>query len=525
MSLRARILLSIFAVNLAVAALLGVYLVSDLKGRDRAKRAAEEERARILEAKFEQAFDGYLSVDATGEERTVAEAVRVLRHHRVRNFVKDGVVLQVGVASGTPLSFDPDTALPAQALYMNLPGAKHRAPTFDDRRARARIREAINLKRNVRETDPALKGWVAAPIRLGKAGESAAAAPIWGGGYFLLDLPEEEEWVPGFQPGILLIGMGAGTLILLALTWLLLERFVLRPLADLTAGAERVARREYGAEVPGPGDDEIGRVVATFNSMMTQVRDAERNLTLEVERATRRAEERGRGLVIAQRLAATGTLASGIAHEINNPLGGMLNAALRLKQEAEKESAGSSRKRYLELLVDGLTRVQGIVKRVLHFTPRRVEPAVVSVLDLVRHAVAFTEHRAKQAKVTITVGGEDASVLAEPGEMQQVFLNLLLNACDAMAERGGRVAVSSRVQEGKVAVAVADDGPGMTPEEQERCFDLFFTTKEAGRGTGLGLSVAHHIVEQHGGTITVASEPGRGAIFTVTLPLARGTPG
>ncbi len=521
MSLRARILVSIVAVNLAVAALLGFYLLNDLRGRDLAKRAADDRRERLFVSRFEQAFDGYLSVDATAEERTVAEAVRALRQHRVRTLVKDGVVLQYAVASGPPLlALDADTVLPANALYMNLPGAKHRAPTFDDRRARARILEAIQLGRTVRETDPALKGWVAAPIRLAKPGRSDPEAPIWGGGYFLLDLPEEEAWVPTFQPSTLLLGMGAGTLILVALTWLLLERFVLRPLADLTAGAERVVAREYGAPVAGAGGDEIGRVISTFNQMMAQVGDAERKLEAEVARATKQAEERGRGLVIAQRLAATGTLASGIAHEINNPLGGMLNAALRLEQEAQRDTAGAARARYLRLLVDGLTRIQEIVRRVLHFTPRRVEPAIVSILELVRGAAAFADHRAKRAGVVLEVGGQDASVLAEPGEMQQVFLNLLLNACDAMAERGGRLSVASRVADGKVEIAFADQGRGMSKEQQASCFDLFFTTKDVGKGTGLGLSVAHHIVEQHGGTIAVESEPGRGATFTVTLPLA-----
>ena len=521
MSLRARILLSILAVNLAVTALLWLYVVNDLERRDADNRAAEEERYRDYVRRFDQLFRRALSVGATAEERTVAETVRELRDHPVRGLVKDGVVMQFGTASGPPLdSVDVDTVLPANALYMNLKGARRRAPTFDDRLARARIVEAIRVGHSVEETDARRKGWVAAPIRVRRPGEREADARIWGGGYFLLDLPEPREWVPAFQPRTLLLGMGAGTLVLLGLTWLLLERAVLKPLTDLAAGAERVAQREYGRAVPGAGSDETGRVIATFNQMMAQVRDAERKLTEEVARATKRAEERGRGLVIAQRLAATGTLASGIAHEINNPLGGMVNAALRLEQEAARDPAAANRLRYVRLLVDGLARIEEIVKRVLRFTPRRVEPVTVPVLDLVRGAAAFAEHHARRAGVAIHIGGEDAPVLVEPGEMQHVFLNLFLNACDAMAGRGGRVDVTAALVEGRVQVAVVDDGPGMTPEQRERCFDLFYSTKEAGRGTGLGLSVAHHIVEQHGGTITAASEPGRGATFTVTLPVS-----
>jgi signal transduction histidine kinase len=522
-SLRARILLSILAVNLAVTALLGLFLVHDLERRDAENRAADDEQQRAVMASFEKAFDGYLAVDPREDERTVAEAARAVLRHPVLNLVKDGVVLQYDVASAPALAATGrDPVLPANALYVNLFGAKHRSPTFDDRRARRQILDAIDKRRIVRESDPALRGWVAAPIRLGRTGPRAPGDPIWGGGYFLLDVPQRRASVAAFQPRTLWLGMGAGTLLLLGLTWLLLERSVLKPLADLSVGAERVARGEYRTLVPAPGGDEVGRVVATFNQMMEQVGDAERRLTDEVARATKSAEERGRGLVIAQRLAATGTLASGIAHEINNPLGGMMNAALRLKQELEREPGAAGRARYAQLVVDGLARVQEIVRRVLHFTPRRVEPAVVPVLDLVRGAAAFAEHRARRAGVAIRIGGEDAPVLAEPGEMQQVFLNLFLNAIDAMAERGGRIDVVARIAEGKVHVAVADDGPGMTREQQERCFDLFFTTKEAGKGTGLGLSVAHHIVEQHGGAIGVASEPGRGATFTVSLPVAGG---
>src|SRR5262249_44016082 len=208
-------------------------------------------------------------------------------------------------------------------------------------------------------------------------------------------------------------------------------------------------------------------------------------------------------------------------------LGGMLNVALRLKQEEEwgraKPEGSGARIRYLGLLIDGLTRIQEIVKRVLQFTPRRVEPAIVPLLDLVRKAAAFAEHRAEKARVQITIEGSDAPVLAEPGEMQQVFLNLVLNACDALAERGGgHVRVVSRQEGGRVVVDVADDGPGMTAEQLEHCFDLFFMTKEPGKGTGLGLSVAHHIVEQHGGGVAAPSPPGAGATVPGALAVAGG---
>jgi signal transduction histidine kinase len=517
-SLRVRILLSILVVNLGVTALLVVYLLHDLNERDAKNRAEAREREDAYAAAFEHSFPSVLIVDPALDK--VAEAIRILRAHQVNELIEDGEVIQSDVASLEKLTSD--FVLPAGATDVNLKGAKRRGPAFDEAHARAQIRAAIRTGKS--SPDPTRRGWVAAPIRLARNATPGAPAPIWGGGYFKIKLPPPPPPAdPLFQPSTILLSMGAGTLVLLAFTWLLLERSVLKPLAELAAGASRVARREFAPPVPGAGGDEIGRVVGSFNAMMADVGAAERVLTEKVEEATRRAEERGRGLVIAQRLAATGTLASGIAHEINNPLGGMLNVAHRLKQEEERRpDATGQRRRYLQLLVDGLVRIEEIVRRVLQFTPRRVEPAVVPILDLVRKAAAFAEHRAKRSRVALSIEGTDAPVLAEPGEMQQVFLNLILNACDALASRpeGGRVEVRARREGGRVVLDVSDDGPGMTAEQQERCFDLFFTTKEPGKGTGLGLSVAHHIVEQHGGTLTVRSQPGAGTTFTVALPVA-----
>jgi signal transduction histidine kinase len=522
-TLRARILLSIAVVNLAVTALLAAWMLDDLRARDVARRAAEDERERRIFAAFEAAFDGFLSVDLGIEEkREIAKAVQLLRHHPLASLVRSGFIRD-GIIFKDPGERPSAEDVRYDALLLNFPGAKRRSPGFSLARAQRLMVAAIDQGRIVRDLDPARRGWVAAPIRSAPAGERRPDAPIWGAGYFLLDVVPPTEPAPSFQPLTLLLGMGAGTLLLLAFTWFLLERSVLQPLAELSAGASRVAAREYATAVPGAGRDEIGAVVASFNEMMGQVRDADRRLSEKVAEATRRAEEHARGLIIAQRLAATGTLASGIAHEINNPLGGMLNAALKLKSDAEEEGATAApRTRYLRLLVDGLLRVQGIVKRVLHFTPRRVEPTVVPVLEVVRRAVAFADHQARRAGIDVVVEGDDAPVLVEPGEMQQVFLNLLLNAVDAIVSLGrrGRIVIHAASAAGEVAVAVHDDGPGMSLEQQQRCFDLFFTTKEPGKGTGLGLSVAHHLVQQHGGRLAVESPPQGGTTFTVTLPRA-----
>src|SRR5262249_41321530 len=272
----------------------------DLRSREQAR-----DRERDYVHRFEKIFDGFLSVDPNHRDE-VADAVQALYFHPLRKMVKDGVILQVDVdrLEKDRASYE-GSALPASAAYVNLMGVKHRAPSFDESHARAQILEAV--RKRTSERDPQRRGWIAAPIRLARSGEHDPDAPVWGGGYFLLDLPAEAPAAaPPFQPRTIVLAMGAGPLALLALAWPRRPRSVPRPLPELAAGAARVARRAYGRPVPGGGTDEIGRVVAGFNSMMSDVGDAERRLVERVEEATRQAEERGRGLVIAQRLAATG---------------------------------------------------------------------------------------------------------------------------------------------------------------------------------------------------------------------------
>jgi signal transduction histidine kinase len=238
----------------------------------------------------------------------------------------------------------------------------------------------------------------------------------------------------------------------------------------------------------------------------------------------KRAEQH---LAIAQRLAATGKLAAGIAHEINNPIGGMKNAVRALERgdlPAEKTAE------YLDLIGDGLARVEETVKKVLAFTPRRVEPRPVDLADVVRKALALARHRLE--KKGITVEGKapaDASALVfgDPLELQQVALNLILNSADAIPEdRRGTIEVEvARHGAEEVELRVTDDGCGMSPDDQARCFDLFFTTKEVGEGSGLGLSVVHNIVTNHGGRIELESAPDKGTTFRVFLPREPLAPG
>lgn len=318
----------------------------------------------------------------------------------------------------------------------------------------------------------------------------------------------------------------AGILAVTSLGWVLLSRLVVRPLARLAEAADRVASGDLGARVPTSGTgDEIDRTAQAFNRMAAEVSEHQSQLEDRVMSALSRVRKAEQHLAIAQRLTATGKLASGIAHEINNPLGGM-RSAVRALQRGDLDAVKTAE--YLDLVADGLGRVEETVKKVLQFTPRTPKPRPTDLRDVARKAAALARHRIERDGVRLVerLPAEAVPVYGDPFELQQVALNLLLNASDAVVERappgarGGQGEVSLAVSaDAETAVLeVRDDGVGMTPEVAAQCFDLFFSTKDVGEGTGLGLAVVHNIVTNHGGRIDVETAPGQGTTMRVLLP-------
>jgi signal transduction histidine kinase len=311
-----------------------------------------------------------------------------------------------------------------------------------------------------------------------------------------------------------------GVVALSALLFWLVSRLITRPLAELTAAADRVAVGDFRFDLEGRGTgDEIDRTILAFRRMAKEIEESQSHLEDRVLSALQRIQKAEQHLAIAQRLAATGKLASGIAHEINNPLGGMKNAVRALARGDLSEEKTAE---YLDLVSEGLARVEETVKKFLSFTPRSVEPRPTDLTDVVRKALALARHRMERKGIQVveSLGPSGvAQVFGDPHELQQVALNLLLNAADAVPDgRSGKVEVTVGREGDDVRMEVRDDGVGMSSEDAARCFDLFFTTKPVGEGTGLGLAVVHNIVTNHGGRIDVESAPGRGATFRVHLP-------
>ncbi|MGH7252465.1 MAG: two-component system sensor histidine kinase NtrB, partial [Nitrospiraceae bacterium] len=222
----------------------------------------------------------------------------------------------------------------------------------------------------------------------------------------------------------------------------------------------------------------------------------------------------------SEKLASIGKLAAGVAHEINNPLGGILNCLYNLRK---RTLTPTRQEEYIASMEDGLRRVQKIVRQLLDFSqqhdlqlsPTDINAVVERVLVLTNHA--FVE---SQIKLDKQLHPNLPSLLVDRHMIEQVLMNLILNAVQAI-KGGGLITIRTRVAGGVCSIDVEDTGCGIPAHVLPRIFDPFFTTKGTGEGTGLGLSVSLGIVERHGGQILVESEVGRRTVFTVRLPLAR----
>jgi signal transduction histidine kinase len=223
----------------------------------------------------------------------------------------------------------------------------------------------------------------------------------------------------------------------------------------------------------------------------------------------------------ADKLAALGTLAAGVAHELNNPIGIISSRIEVMLMEAETQHLAPAPLEDLRVLQRHASRVARIARSLLSFArPGRGEQGPVDLNQVVEETLALAERQITSAGVTIRRGLAPGlpPIRGDAGTLQQVVLNLLKNAADAIAG-AGEIRIETRAVEhppGAVRLTVADTGAGIKPEEIPRIFDPFYTTKA--RGTGLGLSVSHGIVRDHGGTIDVQSQPGVGTTFVLTFP-------
>jgi two-component system NtrC family sensor kinase len=335
------------------------------------------------------------------------------------------------------------------------------------------------------------------------------------------------------------LGIAGFSLSFIAIAALLVGFFVHRlvyvPLRDLESGAQRLSAGNLDQTIPVRSADEFGKLASLFNGMTDalrnsreQLRDWAHTLEQKVESRTQELRRAQAETMRGEKLASVGLLASGVAHELNNPLTGILTFSHLLRQKMPDKSADAED---MDLVIRETKRCAAIIKRLLDFAREKLpEKKFTDLNQVIDDTVRIVEKPAhlRDIEIALDLDRTLPPIWIDADQIKQVIMNMLVNAQHAVEEKGS-ITVSTRrstdprapATEPKpmVAISVIDTGCGIPEANLRRIFDPFFTSKDVGKGTGLGLSVSHGIVEAHGGLIDVQSKVGEGSTFRVFLPL------
>jgi len=301
-----------------------------------------------------------------------------------------------------------------------------------------------------------------------------------------------------------------------AVVWFFVYRAT-APLQELRNSAEAVGRGDFSRRVAVRSQDECGQLAKAFNQMTENVQQAQR----ELEQTVHTLKSTQAQLVQSEKLSAVGEFVAGVAHELNNPLAAVMGFSELIKDS----EADEKRRRHLDLIYQSSQRCQKIVQSLLSFARRhQPERKPVSVNRLVEDVLEMVAYqlRASNVEVARRLSSQLPLALADGHQIQQVLINLINNARQAIEgnQASGQIIITTNSGSDCIRISVQDNGPGIAPENLTRIFDPFFTTKEVGQGTGLGLSLCYGLIKEHGGNISVASQPGAGATFVIELPAA-----
>lgn len=314
-------------------------------------------------------------------------------------------------------------------------------------------------------------------------------------------------------------------LLIIGTTYVIVRR-ITHPLVEIADAAHAIAEGDFNQSVGADQPGELGVLAEAFNRMLESLRQMRTDLeewgnTLEQKVKVRTDELVTMQARVAQseRLASLGMLAAGVAHEINNPLGGIL--ALTSLAVEDTEESDPRRENLCEVLRQ-TERCRDIVKSLLEFS-RQSKPGTdsVDINETVSDTLALIGNQSIFFNIDVVLQCEDdlPRIMADRTQIQQVFMNLFVNAAQAMNEHGQvTIRTAHAKHDGHVEVSITDSGHGISAEHISHIFDPFFTTKESGQGTGLGLSIAYGIVTKYGGTIAVDSKIGQGTTFTMRFP-------
>lgn len=336
---------------------------------------------------------------------------------------------------------------------------------------------------------------------------------------------------------IAIIALSLGFVILAAiLVSVAVQRIIYAPLDDLKKGAARLGDGDLDHPIPVRSGDELGQLARAFNSMMEALKRSRdqlegwgRTLEQKVEEATRELRQAQAETARSEKLASVGLLAAGIAHELNNPLTGVLTFSHLVRKELPD---GSPEAEDLDLVIQETKRCAAIIRRLLDFAREKTpEKTYADVNQMIEECTQLINQSAHMADIGIVteLNSELPAVWMDADLVKQVIMNMLVNAQHAIG-KDGTINVSTRLREAPpeagaqkagspmVEISIRDNGCGISEENLTRIFDPFFTTKGVGKGTGLGLSVSHGTIEAHRGTIEVESKVGEGTEFRICLP-------
>ena len=312
------------------------------------------------------------------------------------------------------------------------------------------------------------------------------------------------------------------------------RRFVDRPIQGLIDATNKMSIMKLDEPIAVESSEELGALARSFNAMRIQLNRAIHELNEVTQGLEQKVRERTRELEVAQerlvradRMASLGQLAASIAHEINNPVWGILNLSMLLDRMLKEDGVPKERlaefRSHLSHVISETSRVGRIVSDLLSFS-RRSKPRreKTNLNTIIQSTVSLLHHRLELGNVEISLRLADhlPDVFADPSQLQQVVLNLVMNSMEACQrhERGVITVWTAYSRDRKVVLEAGDDGEGMSEEQQRHIFEPFFTTKEDGKGVGLGLAVVYGIVQAHEGDIEVHSSLGKGTTFRITLP-------
>ena len=392
----------------------------------------------------------------------------------------------------------------------------------EDASSPADLREAVatdHVVTGVESSDQSFWGprhvYASVPVRVGarKVGGVRVTYAVGSGSTWLLD----------WKLLVFVAYIAVAILVVTLFGTAIFRNRILHPIRVLVVGTRKGAEGMFSVRVPEDEPTEIGDLAVSFNLMAEELgryQSRSEEQVGELQHINEQLERTRDELAFQARMAGVGRLAAGVAHEIGNPLAAVIGMVDLLDEDEAMDA--ETRTDLLSRIGDELQRVHATVRDLLDYArPAEGETEPVDLAAVIHSAseMVAMQRSFDGVEVVVEVADDLAPALAEPSRLRQVLINLLLNACDAVAGHG-RVVISARHSDGRCFVEVADDGPGVPGDLEDSIFDPFFTTKDPGEGTGLGLSVSLQIVEGFGGRLHYRRSEAGGAAFVVDLPAA-----